>query len=214
MYCFQQREKKKIQRLPSKKKKSPKLLRKYGGFCGVVFVWKAENLRETTQKVQYFIPLLFFLVFIVHSLGHLLWKQFQFHFHVSLLRAPKGNDKMMLFHRNARCFFLRRNLQRKFINRSDEVKVFLGRSWPVFQFPPSPVSFSLSPNPSRNGDRAFASIRKAIRAIPSSKGTKRPISIGNVNKLLSLLTLADPADSPHRRGMSRYISFRNRTCSS
>lgn len=154
--------------------------------------------------MQYFIPLLF-IVFIVHS-GAPALKAISIPFSCFIVTSSKGNDKMMLFHRNAPCFFLRRNLQRKFINRSDEVKVFLGRVDQFFNFPVCCLPFSLSFSPLRNGDRAFASVRKAIRAIPSSKGTKNRFLLGTST---SFYLSPDPADTPHRRRMSRYISFRN-----
>lgn len=142
-----------------------------------------------------------FSVFIVH-IGAPALKAISIPFSCFIVTSKKGNDKMMLFHRNAPCFCLRRNLQRKFINRSDEVNILLLRpcsNWPAFIF-----LF-------RNGDRAVASIRKAIRAIPSSKGIK---SFLHSTMSSSFYLFTDPANSPYRWRMSRHISFCNRTCSS
>jgi hypothetical protein len=119
-----------------------------------------------------------------------------------IVTSSKGNDKMMLFHRNAPCFFLRRNLQRKFINRSDEVKLFLGRVDQLFNFPHRHL-----PPPETVTELLRASVKQLERF--RHPKVLRKISIGNVNEFLSIILPADPSDPSHRRRMSRHVSFRN-----
>lgn len=63
----------------------------------------------------------------------------------------------------------------------------------------------------RDGDGAFKSIGKAIRAIPSSEGKEFPQSgLTWSTSPLFVRLLADPADNPYGRGVSRYVSVRHR----